>query len=481
MRAPRGGPARLSARRPAKGGLRRATLRFLGAAGTVTGSRHLLDAGESRVLLDCGLFQGLKALRLRNREAPPFDPRSIDGVVLSHAHVDHSGALPLLVRSGYRGPIFCTSATAALLRILLVDSARLQEEEAAAANRYGSSKHHPALPLYTVADVEAALDLLQRRPYHAPFEAARGVEVAFHRAGHILGAAFVAARFRGRSLVYSGDLGRWKRPILHDPDLPPAADVVVVESTYGDRLHDPGSIDDLAEAIRAGAARGGPILVPSFAVGRAQELLWTIRELEAAEKIPTLPVFVDSPMAIDVSDVYLRHTEEHDLDMRALIDERRSPFRTRRFEWVRTVAESKRLNEMRTPFLVIAGSGMATGGRIIHHLRTRLPDPRTTVLFPGYQAAGTRGRAMQQGATTVRIFGEDVPVRARVVTIDGLSAHADREDLLRWLGGRRGAPDAIWIVHGEPVAAEALRLAIHERHGWEARVAADGETADLSR
>ena len=457
----------------------KATLRFLGGVGTVTGSKHLLTAGEARVLLDCGLFQGLKELRLRNWAEPPFDPREIDAVVLSHAHIDHSGYLPVLVKRGFRGPVYCTPGTADLLRIMLLDAARLQEEEAGAANRYRSSKHHPALPLYATEDAEAALELVQRRANHAAFEVAPGIDVTFRRAGHILGAASILVRVGSKRLLYSGDLGRWHRPILHDPDGATDADVVLVESTYGESVHPATGVDDLAAALGAGARRGGAILIPSFTVGRAQELLWTIRELETAGRIPSLPVFVDSPMAIDVSDLYLRHADEHDLEMRSLIDERRSPFRTKHFEWLRSVPESKRLNERKGPFVVLAGSGMATGGRILHHLRERVRDEKTTVLFPGYQALGTRGRALQEGARFVRIFGEEIPVRARVGTIDGLSAHADQADLLRWLSSIRHPPSAVWVVHGEPAPAEALCRAITERLRWPARVAADRGIAEI--
>lgn len=458
----------------------KSTLRFLGGAGTVTGSKHLLSTGGTNVLLDCGLFQGLKALRLRNWSDLPFDPKAVDAVVLSHAHLDHSGFLPVLVRKGYRGPIYCTPGTADLLRILLRDAAKLQEEEAAAANRYGSSKHHPAMPLYSASDAEAIFALLQRRPNYAAFEAARGVEVTFQRAGHILGAASVGVRIGGDRLLYSGDLGRWNRPILHDPDIPTDADIVLIEGTYGDRVHSPDAVDALTAVVRGAAERGGALLIPAFAVGRAQELLWMLRELEASGRIPELPVFLDSPMAIDVCDLYLRHSDEHDLEMRALISERQSPFATRRFRWVRSAAESRRLNEIEGAFIVIAGSGMATGGRILHHLRRRVADERTTVLFPGFQAAGTRGRSMQEGAATIRIFAEDIPVRAKVALIDGLSAHGDQNDLLRWLSFLRRAPRALWIVHAEAAPAERLREAIARRFGWEARTAPDGGIAEIA-
>jgi metallo-beta-lactamase family protein len=457
----------------------RPTIRFLGAAGTVTGSKHLIRANGREVLLDCGLFQGLKNLRLRNRATPPFDPAKIDAVVLSHAHIDHSGYLPLLVRRGFRGPVYCTPGTRDLLEVMLLDSARLQEEEAEVANRYGYSKHHPALPLYTTEDAEAALKLARGRPYADAFEVSGGIGCTFHRAGHILGSATATLGIGGVRLVFSGDLGRWDRPILRDPELVTEADVLLLESTYGDRIHPSDGAKRLAAIVRDAMRRGGPLLIPAFAVGRTQELIWTLRKLEEAGEISTLPVFVDSPMALDVTDIYCRHPEDHDLDMKLLTDADRCPLCCRQYHLVRTVGESKALNERRGPMIVIAGSGMATGGRVIHHMKTRLPDERTTVLLAGFQAAGTRGRSLQEGAHEIRIHGESVRVRARVEVLDGLSAHADREEIFRWLSGFRKPPRETWIVHGEPAPAAALAASIRERLGWKARVAVDGETVAL--
>jgi metallo-beta-lactamase family protein len=406
------------------------TVTFLGGAGTVTGARFLLRAAGRAVLLDCGLFQGLKALRLRNWDPPGFAPAELDAVVLSHAHVDHSGYLPVLARAGFRGPVFCTPGTRDLLEVLLLDAAKLQEEEAAAANRYGYSRHAPALPLFTAEDAEGALRLAVVRPYGARFDAG-GLGMLFRRAGHILGAATVEARLPGTTLVFSGDLGRWNRPILRDPELVREADVLLLESTYGDRVHSPDPVEDLARIVRDAAARGGPLVIPAFAVGRTQELVWTLRALEDAGRIPILPVFVDSPMAIDVTEIYGRHPEEHDLDMARLADLRRSPLSCRQHHLVRSVQESKALNARSGPMIVISASGMATGGRILHHLKRRLPDPQTTVLLCGFQAADTRGRKLLEGAREVRIHGEAVPVRARIESLDGLSAHADGEEILR--------------------------------------------------
>lgn len=457
-------------------------LTFLGAAGTVTGSKHLVRAGGQRVLLDCGLFQGLKALRLRNWAPLATAPSSIDAVVLSHAHVDHSGALPLLVRQGFQGPIFCTPATRDLLGVLLPDAAHLQEEDAERANRRHYSKHRPARPLYTIADAEAALALLQPRAFGTTFEVADGMTARFRRAGHILGAAIVElelARPRKVRLVFSGDLGRWNRPILHDPELVDTADVLLVESTYGDRVHPANAEEALAAVIRDAAERGGAVIIPAFAVGRTQELVWTLRGLEAAGRIPVLPVVVDSPMAIDVTEIYARHDDEHDLPMRRASAGGMVALRTADFRLVRTPQQSKALNDHRGPIVIISASGMATGGRVLHHLAHRLPDPRTTVVLTGFQAAGTRGRSLADGATALRMYGTDVPVRARVVQVDGLSAHADRDELRRWLQGFRRAPRRTWVVHGEPQAADRLAALLRTDLGWTAQVAEDHETVAL--
>jgi metallo-beta-lactamase family protein len=454
-------------------------LTFFGAAGTVTGSKHRVRTGRHELLLDCGLFQGLKELRLRNWTPPPFAAARLAAVVLSHAHIDHSGYLPVLVRNGFAGPIFCTSGTADLLRVLLLDAAKLQEEEAAAANRFGYARHRPALPLYTGEDAEQALRLVTPCPYDSPFPVTDDASAIFRRAGHILGSATIELRLAETRLVFSGDLGRWNRPILRDPEPVPEADVVLIESTYGDRIHATDPVEQLVRIVQAAVARDGALLIPSFAVGRAQELVWTLRRLEDEQRIPSLPVFIDSPMAIDVTEIYGRHPEDHDLEMSLLVDSERSPLRCRQHRLVRTAQESRTLNHRDGPMIVIAGSGMATGGRILHHLKRRLPDPRTTVLLPGFQAVDTRGRKLQEGAREVRIHGESVPVRARIETLDGLSAHADREEVLRWLGGFVRPPRHAYVVHGEPPAAEALAAAMRTRLGWPVTVAEDGATVGL--
>jgi metallo-beta-lactamase family protein len=457
-------------------------LRFVGAAGTVTGSKHWLRTEQHQVLLDCGLFQGLKQLRLRNWARPLFAASEIDAVVLSHAHIDHSGALPLIVAQGFRGPIFCTPATADLLAVLLPDSARLQEEDAERANRRGYSKHHPALPLYTTQDAERALRLVERRSYGESFEATADMTARFRRAGHILGSASVeieVLRPQPHRIVFSGDLGRPGRPILCDPEPVPRADVLLVESTYGDRAHPPDASGQLARIVNACAERRGALVIPAFALGRTQELLWTLRQLEDERRIPELPVFVDSPMAIDVTEIYARHPEDHDLEMAQLVEAGRSPLRPHRLRIARTRDESKALNQLAGPLILLSASGMATGGRVLHHLRERLPDTRTTVLLPGYQAAGTRGRALQEGARSVRIHGADVAVRARVESLDGFSAHADRSEILAWLGGFETPPRRTYVVHGEPSAAEALAQAIRALWRSDVEVAQDGSEVAL--
>lgn len=459
------------------------TVQFLGAAGTVTGSMHLVTANGRRVLLDCGLFQGLKELRLRNWREPPFDPRSLDAVVLSHAHIDHTGALPLLVHRGYRGPIFCTSATADLLGVLLPDSAHLQEEEAERANRYGYTRHKPALPLYTAADADQALRQLEPTGYDRPFPVVRGgdITVTYRCAGHILGAATVDLNAGpGARIVFSGDLGRYDRPILPDPDPVPEADVLLLESTYGDRQHPTGTADELVRVVTETAARGGALLVPAFVVDRTQELLWWLQRLEEERRIPALPLYVDSPSATEVTRIYRRHVEDQDGEMRRRIQDGKDPLRPGRITFCQSVQESKQLNDVRGPVIIISASGMATGGRILHHLQHRLPDPGTTVLLVGFQAAGTRGRSLQDGARTIKMFGEQVPVRARVELLHGLSAHADQAETLRWLGGFARPPRTTYLVHGEPQAAQALERAIAGRFGWTVRVAQDAQRVAIA-
>jgi metallo-beta-lactamase family protein len=436
------------------------------------------------VLVDTGLFQGPKELRLRNRAPWPVEPSSLSGVVLTHAHIDHSGALPLLARQGFRGAVHVTPATRDLLGLLLPDSARLQEEEARWANQKGYSKHAPhAAPLYTEQDALAVLPRLAPLPYGRSRRVAPGVTLTFHRAGHILGSATVLLELDGpprRRLLFSGDLGRYGAPILPDPEGAVAADLLVVESTYGGRLHPEGPAARVAlrEEVRAAVARGGALVIPAFAVGRTQEVLFTLRDLEGCGEIPELPVFVDSPMAVDATPIHLAHREDHDDEMARLLAAGVEPLRPRRLQFARSPDQSKAINRVEGPCVILSASGMATGGRVLHHLARRLPDARTTVLLVGYQAAGTRGWSLQNGAATLRIHGVDVPVRARVAGITGFSAHADEGELSRWLRTFPAPPRRTFLVHGEPTALAAARARL-DGLGWPCEVPRHLEAFEL--
>jgi metallo-beta-lactamase family protein len=453
-----------------------ATIECLGAAGTVTGAKFLLDAGGRRLLVDCGLYQGLKELRLRNWDRLPLPPEQIDAVALTHAHIDHTGYLPRLCKDGFDGRVYATRATADLLEIMLPDSGHLQEEEAAYHNARGTSKHTPALPLYTGEEGALAARRVSGVGYGTAVRPISGIQVTFRLAGHILGSAGIVVDVTGdgagdRRLVFSGDVGRYAAPIIPDPAPIGETDYVFVESTYGDRRHDAEPIAaQLERAVRAGLERGGAIIVPAFAIGRTQELLYHLRALEEKGRIPRLPTYVDSPMAIEATAIYCEHPEDLDERERRQVVAGECPLATADFHLARTVDESKAINAIRGPVVIIAASGMATGGRVLHHLRARLPDARTTVLLVGYQAMATRGRLLQDGARTVRIFGEDVPVRAHVDTIQGLSAHADAEGLLRWLGTATRPPRRVFVVHGDPGPAAALAGRIRDELGWEATV-----------
>lgn len=457
-----------------------AHLTFLGAARTVTGSKYLLEHEGSRVLFDCGLFQGLKELRLRNWAEFPVPANSIDAVVLTHAHLDHVGYLPRLTAHGYKGRVFCTAGTKDLCQLVLPDAGRIQEEDARQANRHGYSKHSPALPLYTESDAFAALTHLQPIGYQREIEVAPGISVEMFSAGHLLGSAFILVRLgNGRRILFGGDLGRYARPVLPDPLPPPAADVVLVESTYGDRDHPPDGTDAaLAEIIQSTVRRGGKLIIPSFAIGRVEELLYWMRRLEQEHRIPSLPVFVDSPMATDGLRYYSARVAELDADMRSE-HKHVSQFATARFQAVASPQQSKELTASRRTAIVISSSGMATGGRVLHHLAAALPDERNTVLFVGYQSEGTRGRALVEGARSVRIHGHDVTVNAHVTRIDSMSAHADRNEILRWLGAMPAPPSQLFLVHGEPAPMDALKVRIAERLGWSAQTAQHQQTVEI--
>ncbi len=444
-----------------------AELTFLGAARTVTGSKYLLEADGVRILVDCGLFQGLKELRQRNWEPFSVPPESIQAVVLTHAHLDHVGYLPRLVAEGFRGIVFCTAGTADLCRLVLPDSARIQEEDPKQANKHGYTKHAPALPLYTERDAARALSVMHPVGYNRPIEVASGVTAEFLPAGHLLGSAFVICTLgEGRRILFGGDLGRYNRPVLPDPSNGVAADLTLVESTYGDRDHAPEDNGDaLAAVIRDTAERRGKLIVPAFAIGRVEEVLYWVRRLEREQRIPVLPVFVDSPMATEALRFYTSRMAELDEEMRQSQKEV-STFVTARFQTVASQQQSKALTANRRSAIVISSSGMATGGRVLHHLAAALPDPRNTVLFVGYQAEGTRGRMLAEGAGAVRIHGRMVPVAARVAKIDSMSAHADRNEILRWLGTLPSPPSRLCLVHGEPGPMDALKMSIGQRLSW---------------
>jgi len=447
------------------------SLTFLGAARTVTGSKHLLEVDGRRVLVDCGLFQGLKDLRLRNWAALPIDAKAIDAVVLTHAHLDHCGYLPRLVSQGFRGRIFCTPGTKDLCSLVLPDSARIQEEDARQANRHHYTKHSPALPLYTENDAARALELLQPVGYDRPVPVVPGITVDFINAGHLLGSAYARVRLGDKTILFGGDLGRYGRPVLPDPSPVAAADVLLLESTYGDRLHEPD--DDsmhLAEVINRTAGRGGRLIIPSFAIGRVEEVLYWLKRLEDARRIPVLPVYVDSPMAIAALQFYMKRMNELDPELHAA-ERALCAFCTSRLTTVDSVEQSKALVASRDPAIVIAASGMATGGRVLHHLDAALPDERNTVLFVGYQAAGTRGRSLVDGAKQLKMHGQFVRVLAAIDRLDSMSAHADAGEIMRWLSGFERPPAMTYLVHGEPASLDALGARIGRELGWPVHIA----------
>ena len=465
-----------------------ASITFFGGVGTVTGSKYLLEHNGKRLLVDCGLFQGLKELRMRNWEDPQFEPNEIDAVIITHAHIDHTGWLPRLVKLGFNGNVTTSRATGDLLKILLPDSARLQEEEADYRNRHDLTSHAPALPLYDEDDARAALERL--RPVAndgSPVEICEGIKASFLVAGHIMGASLVLvelenARPDGSSIrfLFSGDLGHYDQPIVHDPAQPPDCDYLMCESTYGNRLH--GEIDSesqMARIINEAAHRNSPILIPAFAVGRTQEVLYMIRELEDQKRIPILPVVVDSPMAAQATQINNRFTEEHDREYASILAHKRHPLRPASMSTTASRDESKKLNEMKGARIIISASGMLSGGRVLHHAIRMLPNENATLVFVGYQAAGTTGRRIQDGEREVKIMKRWIPVNCRIEKVEGFSAHADWKAVIKWLGGLQNAPKMVFTTHGEPDAAKAMAEHIRDQFGWNVLVPEYEQTVEL--
>jgi metallo-beta-lactamase family protein len=465
-----------------------AKLTFYGGVGTVTGSKYLIEHNGRQILIDCGLFQGLKELRERNWREPAFSPSELDAVIITHAHIDHTGYLPRLVKLGFNGPVVTSRATGDLLRILLPDSGRLHEEEADYRNRHNLTNHTPAVPLYDEADARESLKLMRLVANDGQaVEICEGVKASFMVAGHIMGASLVLvelenARPDGSSIrfLFSGDLGHYEQPIVKDPAAPPDCDYLMCESTYGDRLHgDVDSASQIARIINEAATRGGPVLIPAFAVGRTQEVLYMIRELEDQKRIPVMPVIVDSPMAAQATQVYNRWNEEHDLEYASILAHKRHPLRTGSMTTASTRDESKKVNDMRGGRIIISASGMLTGGRVLHHAMRILPDENATIVFVGFQAAGTTGRRILDGEPEVKIMKNWVPVRCHIEKVEGFSAHADWKAVLQWLSGLNKAPSAVFTTHGEPEAAEAMAGHIRERFGWNVIVPGFEQTVEL--
>ncbi len=456
-------------------------LTFHGAAGTVTGSRTLLSVKKQNLLVDCGLFQGLKKLRQMNWDPPAFPPDRVRNILLTHAHIDHSGFLPRLLNRGFQGRVHCTRATAELLDLLLRDAAKIQEEDAEYANRKGYSKHRPALPLFDSQDAEKTLERVRPLRFGDWLDLKGGLRARWHLQGHILGAANIEVRVahdgRERTLLFSGDVGRYDVPLHRDPDPRPDCDLLVLESTYGDRRHDQRPVaEQIREPFSRALSRGGVVLIPAFAVGRAQLVTLILRELMDSGQLPEVPIHMDSPMAIDATRIYSKHLQDCNLDEDL---EGRSRLFPRKVQFHRTVAESKALNDLPGPRVIISASGMLTGGRVVHHLSVRLPDPKNLILLAGYQAAGTRGRALLEGAKSLKMHGRHVPVRAEFQQIHGLSSHADCDELMRWLRSAPSLPHVILINHGEPAASTALRERITGETGVRCLIPQLGESLDV--
>src|SRR5215475_5912645 len=463
-----------------------AKLTFLGAAGTVTGSKYLVEAAGKKLLVDCGVFQGSHELEERNRKPLAVDPKTIDYCVLTHAHLDHTGWLPCLARDGYKNKIYANQATIDLTTLSLKDSGHLQEEDAERAKRnVKRSNAADILPLYTTADVEPMLKQLTPMPRSGGFDISPEFHLESFDAGHILGSCSFQLTIRegGKNtmVVFSGDVGRYNQPILKDPTTPPNGDYVICESTYGDREHPDGDpLQLLADIVNRVVKRGGSIVVPAFAIGRTQTFMYYLRQLEDEQRIPRIPVYVDSPMALSATDLYVRHTEDHDLDMSRLDNSGdHDPLNVHEFHLTRTVDDSKKINDVKTPCIIISASGMETGGRVLHHLANRLPDAKNCIILGGFQAEGTRGRALQEGAKSLSLYGQNVPVLAEIVEMGQFSAHAGKSELLRWLTGLQVPPKQVYLTHGEPEAAQALQQAINTNFKWPASVARYLDTVSI--
>ncbi|MEM8945661.1 MAG: MBL fold metallo-hydrolase [Planctomycetota bacterium] len=459
-----------------------AKITFHGAARTVTGSKYLLEADDARVLIDCGMFQGIKKLRRRNWDPTPFDAKQLDAVVLTHAHLDHTGFLPRVVKEGFHKGVYCTPATSKLAELILLDSAKIQEYDAKYANKKGFSKHKPALPLYDGQDVKQTLEQFRETPRGEWFSPAEPIWMRFHDAGHLLGSNMIEVEIRNQELpmkiLFSGDVGRYDGPLYYDPAPPPPCDYLICESTYGNRDHPEADLLEALEGVvNRSIERGGVMLMASFAIGRAQQLIYLLQLLKKDNRIPDLPIYLDSPMSCNATDIYKEHDADHDLSEGELVD--RQVLGGPRLHLCKSVEDSKGLNHVEGPAVIISSSGMMTGGRIVHHLKRRLPDKRTTVVLGGYMAIGTRGRRIQDGEETIRMHGMDIPVNAAVEKVPGLSGHADRAGLLRWL---QDLPDPrkVFLTHGEVDSAEAFADELSGSRGWNVHVPDLGESHELA-